>query len=82
MGEQFVDLFTAGAYALVGRIDAALASPSLAWLFYLLAAAGLIAAGSILGGQLGARIGRKLPPAALRAVIVCVGVAALVKLLA
>ena len=44
MGEQFVDLFTAGAYALVGRIDAALASPSLAWLFYLLAAAGLIAA--------------------------------------
>ncbi len=44
MGEQFVDLFTAGAYALVGRIDAALANPSLAWLFYLLAAAGLIAA--------------------------------------
>jgi uncharacterized membrane protein YfcA len=45
-------------------------------------AAGLIAAGSILGGQLGARVGRKLPPTALRAVIACVGVAALVKLLA
>jgi len=45
-------------------------------------AAGLIAAGSILGGQLGARVGRKLPPAALRILIVCVGVAALVKLLA
>jgi uncharacterized membrane protein YfcA len=44
-------------------------------------AAGLIAAGSILGGQIGARIGRKLPPLALRAVIACVGVAALVKLL-
>ena len=44
--------------------------------------AGLIAAGSILGGQLGARIGRKLPPWGLRAVIICVGVAALVKLLA
>ena len=44
--------------------------------------AGLIAAGAILGGQLGARIGRKLPPLALRALIICVGVAALVKLLA
>jgi uncharacterized protein len=45
-------------------------------------AAGLIAAGSILGGQLGARIGRKLSPVALRTLIICVGVAALVKLLA
>lgn len=44
--------------------------------------AGLIAAGSIIGGQLGARIGRRLSPWALRVVIVCVGVAALVKLLA
>ncbi len=45
-------------------------------------AAGLIAAGSVVGGQFGAKIGRKLPPAALRGVIVCVGIAALVKLLA
>ena len=44
--------------------------------------AGLIAAGSIIGGQVGARVGRRLPPWALRVVIVCVGVAALVKLLA
>jgi uncharacterized membrane protein YfcA len=44
--------------------------------------AGLIAAGSIIGGQLGARIGRRLPPWGLRLLIVCVGVAALVKLLA
>ena len=44
--------------------------------------AGLIAAGSIIGGQVGARVGRKLPPWGLRVVIVCVGVAALVKLLA
>lgn len=44
--------------------------------------AGLIAAGSILGGQLGARVGRKLPPWGLRLVIICVGIAALVKLLA
>ena len=45
-------------------------------------AAGLIAGGAVLGGQLGARIGRKLPPWGLRVLIVCVGVAALVKLLA
>ncbi|HEV2347306.1 MAG TPA: sulfite exporter TauE/SafE family protein [Actinocrinis sp.] len=45
-------------------------------------ATALIAAGSILGGQLGARIGRKLPPTALRFVIVCVGIVALVSLLA
>jgi uncharacterized membrane protein YfcA len=45
-------------------------------------AAGLIAVGSIIGGQLGARIGRRLPPWGLRLLIVCVGIAALVKLLA
>jgi uncharacterized protein len=44
--------------------------------------AGLIAAGSIIGGQVGARVGRRLPPWGLRLLIVCVGVAALVKLLA
>jgi uncharacterized protein len=46
------------------------------------AAAGLIAAGSIIGGQVGARVGRRLPPWGLRALIVCVGIAALVRLLA
>ncbi len=46
------------------------------------AAAGLLAIGSICGGVLGARIGRRLSPAALRAVIVVVGVAAIVKLVA
>jgi uncharacterized membrane protein YfcA len=45
------------------------------------AAAGLIAAGSILGGVVGAHHGRRLPPAALRAVIVAVGVIAIVRLL-
>lgn len=44
--------------------------------------AGLIAAGSIVGGQVGARVGKRLPPWALRVLIVCVGTAALVKLLA
>lgn len=65
--------------ALVNGVAAVvfIAETHIAW-----AAAGLIAAGSILGGQLGARIGRKLPPAGLRVVIVCVGIAALVKLFA
>lgn len=42
---------------------------------------GLIAAGSLLGGLLGAKVGRRLPPMALRAVIVVVGLTALVQLL-
>jgi uncharacterized protein len=44
-------------------------------------AAGLIAAGSIVGGALGARYGRRLPPQALRALIVVVGTVAIVSLL-
>jgi uncharacterized membrane protein YfcA len=44
--------------------------------------AAVLAVGSVLGGQFGARVGRRLPPWGLRLVIVCVGVAALVKLLA
>jgi uncharacterized membrane protein YfcA len=44
-------------------------------------AAGLIAAGSILGGLLGARIGRRLPSPVLRSIIVVVGIVAIVKLL-
>jgi uncharacterized protein len=36
----------------------------------------VIAAGSTLGGMLGARVGRKLPPTALRALIITVGVTA------
>ena len=42
----------------------------------------LIAAGSVVGGQLGAGVGRRLPPWLLRAVIVVVGTVALVVLLA
>ncbi|WP_299572146.1 sulfite exporter TauE/SafE family protein [uncultured Williamsia sp.] len=45
-------------------------------------AAGLIAAGSVVGGFLGARYGRRLSPAALRAVIVVVGIVGLWRLLA
>ena len=43
--------------------------------------AALIAAGSIVGAQLAARYGRRLSPQALRAVVVAVGIAAIVQLL-
>ncbi|WP_457192209.1 sulfite exporter TauE/SafE family protein [Nocardioides sp. P5_E3] len=43
--------------------------------------AGLIAIGSVIGGQIGATVGRRLPPVLLRAVIATVGVVALVVLL-
>ena len=57
-----------------------------AGVFFMIAAhvawapAAIIAGASILGGQLGARYGRRLPPVALRALIVVVGVAAIVRL--
>ena len=44
--------------------------------------AGLIALGSVIGGQLGATVGRRLSPDLLRAVIAVVGLTALVVLLA
>jgi uncharacterized protein len=45
-------------------------------------AAGLIAGGSLLGGIIGARAGRRLSPIALRGLIVVVGITAIVRLLA
>jgi len=42
MGEQFIDLFTAGAYALVGRLYGAFSNSSFGWVFYLLASAGIV----------------------------------------
>jgi uncharacterized membrane protein YfcA len=44
-------------------------------------AALLIALGAVCGGVLGARVGRRLPPAVLRGVIVLVGVSAILQLL-
>lgn len=44
-------------------------------------AVALIAVGSTLGGQLGAKIGRRLPPTALRTLIVAVGTVAIVQLI-
>jgi uncharacterized protein len=43
--------------------------------------AGLIALGSIIGGQIGARVGRKIPPVALRGAIVVVGITAAARML-
>jgi len=48
----------------------------IAWL-----AVALIAAGSATGGFIGARVGRKLPPLALRVVIVIIGIVSAVKLI-
>lgn len=45
------------------------------------AVVGLIAVGSTIGGQIGAKVGRRLDPRALRALIVVVGLTALVRLL-
>jgi len=41
----------------------------------------LISSGSFTGGYLGARVGRRLPPAVLRSIILLIGVLALVKIL-
>jgi uncharacterized membrane protein YfcA len=43
-------------------------------------AVAFVALGSMVGGYLGARLGRRLPAPLLRGVIVCVGVVAIVKL--
>lgn len=47
----------------------------IAWL-----AAGLIAAGAVVGGQLGATVGRRIPAVALRGLVAVIGVAAIVSL--
>lgn len=65
-----VNIVAASAYTLV-------AFDRISW-----AAAGLIAVGSLIGGWLGARYGRRLSPGALRAIIVVVGLIGLYRLLA
>jgi len=46
------------------------------------AAAGLIALGAVVGGQVGALIGRRIPQPVLRGVVVVVGLVAIVQILA
>ncbi len=60
----FVNTVAAVLFIIVADVD---------WL-----AAGLIAVGSTAGGFLGARYGRRLPPIALRILIVCIGTVAIV----
>lgn len=64
-----VNLVAATAYVIV-------AWDRIAW-----AAAGLIAVGTLIGGFVGAAVGRRLPPTALRVCIVALGLIALARLL-
>jgi uncharacterized protein len=66
--------------ALVVNIVAAVAYTMVAFDRISWPAAGLIAAGSLIGGFLGAHYGRRLPPNALRAAIVIVGLIGLYRL--
>ncbi len=68
--------------ALVANSVAAVVFMTVAWHQIIWGAVALLAVGATLGGVIGARVGRRLPPAILRVVIVVVGVAAIVKLLA
>lgn len=65
----FVNLVSATAYTVIGF-------NKISWM-----AVVLIAAGSLIGGYVGARVGRKLNPTALRAVIVILGIVAFVRIL-
>jgi uncharacterized membrane protein YfcA len=65
----------AGLTNLIAGLVFVIAASHVSW-----AVAGLLALGSAPGGLLGARVGRRLPASALRAVIVAVGIAAILKL--
>lgn len=69
------NVLTATAYLVSGVVFVFVAE--VAWLAVL-----LLAVGAVLGGQLGASVGRRLRPAWLRGLIVLVGVVAIVQLLA
>lgn len=65
----FVNLVSATAYTVIGF-------NKISWM-----AVVLVAAGSLVGGYVGARIGRELNPTVLRAVIVILGIVALVRII-
>lgn len=67
---------------LIVNIVAAVGYTLVAWERISWPVAGLIAIGSLIGGLLGARYGRRLSPGALRATIVVVGLVGLYRLLA
>jgi hypothetical protein len=70
---------TKNVLALLVNLVAALVFIAVAHVDWLVA--GLIAVGSVIGGQIGSTVGRRLPPNVLRGVIVAVGLTALVVLL-
>jgi uncharacterized protein len=70
---------TKNVLALLVNLVAAIVFIFVAHIDYKVAA--IIAVGSVIGGQIGATVGRRLPPWALRGFIVVVGVAALVQFL-
>ena len=65
----------AGLTNLVAGVVFVIAAQHVSW-----AVAALLAVGSALGAQVGARVGRRLPASALRALIVAVGIVAILKL--
>jgi uncharacterized membrane protein YfcA len=66
---------------LAGLVNTTAAVLFIAFAHVAWAAVGLLAVGSMAGGLMGARIGRALPPSALRATVVVVGVVAAAKML-
>jgi len=71
----------AGKNVLVGIVNGTAAAVFVAFAHVAWLAVGLIAVGSTTGGLVGARLGRHLPPTALRVVIVVIGVISAVKLI-
>lgn len=67
--------------ATIANAVAALTFIIVAWHLIDWTAVALIGSGAFVGGYVGARIGRKLPPAVLRSIIVIIGVVAMIKIL-
>ena len=65
---------------LAGLVNGVAAAIFIAFADVAWSATALLAVGAVIGGQLGARYGRRLPPAALRALIIVVGLVVATKL--
>jgi uncharacterized membrane protein YfcA len=78
--EETMQRVNAAKNVLAGLVNAVAAAVFLVVADIAWAAAGLIAAGSVIGGQIGATAGRRLPAPAFRAFVAVVGVAAIVGL--
>lgn len=72
-----VNAVAAVVFIVVGALDLGGGDhPSVRW-----GAAAAIAVGALIGGQIGAKVGRRLPPKALRGLIIVVGLVAIVSML-